>query len=351
MRKKDPIRSILRSSTDMRMSCTQWAQRLNHIKRGLDVLRQKLTLATRVCGSSEMSQKRSGLKKMQVSLLDRMSIPKKRERRGQKVTHKECSERSHLMILEMNPRVPSLLGRLTSPPPLLSRLTERPFLHIAKSKSNLTSATSNRLCTSLKWKANPRTSDVPMGCSTTGQKISRRLSGDMTFVPAGLSSRLQSLRISSWDDVSTLMQSSPITIPPSQQTNTQRNSESSNLRSHPLTLLERLNPLLTGSLHGEEPNEPTDSCSHSELTNLDGMVNSFPKCSPNINLNAISVSCNSTEKSENVLGVVTHSYSPTSLICGSPIITLLPIRHPVQHRSTHQDWRSQPSWNLMYTAY
>ena len=53
----------------------------------------------------------------------------------------------------------------------------------------------------------------------------------MTFVPAGLSSRLQSLRISSWDDVSTLMQSSPITIPPSQQTNTQRNSESVTLDS------------------------------------------------------------------------------------------------------------------------
>ena len=310
------------------MSCAQRAQRLKHIERGLDMLRQKLTLATRVCKSSATSRKNSRPKEDQMSLLERMRTPKEKGRRKQNIPRIECCEKSHPVIPEETHQVPSLMVQMTSPLslPLLKRLTEYSSLPTVKSESNLTSSTSSKLHTSLKRKEHPRTSEEPTGCSTTGQRISRRLSGDMTFAPADLSSRLQSLRISSQDDASTLMRSSRTTTPPSQPTNRQRNLESLNSRSHPITLLERLNPLLTGSQLGEDLSEPTGSCSHSELTSSDGMANSFHKCSPNINPSVTSMLFNSTKQSENALEVVAHSSSLTSLISqiSSPLISSLP---------------------------
>ena len=216
---------------------------------------------------------------------------------------------------------PALITQLTSPPPPLSHLTDHPFRHITKSESNSISTISNEPHTSLKQKEHPSTSDERTTCSTTGPKTSRRLSEDMTFVPAGPSSRLQSLRISLRDDASTLMWFSHITTPPSPPTNTWRKLESLSSPSRPLTLLERLNLLLTGSLPGEELSGSINSSSHSGLMSSDSTENSSHRCSPNTSPSVTSALFNLTKQSGNELGVVVHSSPPTSLTCGLENVT------------------------------
>jgi hypothetical protein len=200
-----------------------------------------------------------------------------------------------------------------SPLSLLSRLTDRPFPHTKKSESNSISAILNEPRTSLKRKEHPSTSDERMTCSTTGPKTSRRLSKDMTFAPAGPSFRLQSLRISSQADASTLMPFSHITTPPSPPTNTQRKLESLSSPLRPLTLLEQLNPPLTGSPHREELSGLTDLSSHSGLMSSDSTESSSCRCSPNTSLSVTSALFNPTKQSGNKSGVVVPSSSPISL--------------------------------------
>jgi hypothetical protein len=152
-----------------------------------------------------------------------------------------------------------------------------------------------------------------MTCSTTGPKTSRRLSEDMTFAPAGPSSHLQSLRISSQADASTLMQFSHITTPPSPPTNTRRKSGSLSSPLCPLTLLKRLNLPLTGSPHGEELSGLTNSSSHSGLMSSDSTESSSRRCSPNTSPSVTSALFNAIKQSGNESGVVVSSSSLISL--------------------------------------
>ena len=169
-RNKLPIKNTSRSSTAMNMSCVQQAQKLERLDRGLAMLRQKLTLATRVHKNSKSRRKSERPKKGLSSLLDRLSIPETRERGEQSSQRKEIQRRNRPMFVQTTH--PALITRLTSPPPpppsLLSRLTDCPFRHIAESESNSISTISNEPRTSLKWKEHPSTSDEQTTCSTTG---------------------------------------------------------------------------------------------------------------------------------------------------------------------------------------
>ena len=142
------------------MSYVQRAQKLEQLDQGLAMLRQKLTLATRVHKNSKSRRKSERPKKGLSSLLDQLSIPETRERGEQSSQRKEIQRRGHPMFAQTTH--PALITQLMSPPPppsLLSRLTDRPFQHIAESESNSISAISNEPRTSLKWKEHPSTSD------------------------------------------------------------------------------------------------------------------------------------------------------------------------------------------------
>ena len=213
MMSKAPMRDISQSSTATRMSCAQRARRLVQIERSLSELGRKIALGTKVRKKFGSKQKNDP-NVAKGSLLGRMSMPGSAQNVAERTLEQERTH-SERRTTRNRATQPALLSRLTSPPrvPLLERLTAPHAPNTVTSELSSTSGTSIEPHRRHKRKGSPNTSDEPTSCSVTGRRTSRRLSGDMSFLPAGPSSRLQSLRISSADASSTLMRYSPTTTP------------------------------------------------------------------------------------------------------------------------------------------